>query len=452
MLQRRPTATELMSPPQNQKAKGSSRDERAAEPEVDLSAPADDVAAAKGGSAPEGSSVDEPTKEAKVAGGSPASKGKGSSCPPRRASAKSGSPDGGSPSKKGGAKKRGTGKKASAKSRQVGGSGAQKIIDDAFAYSDAGQAQIPVSELTVVKTLEQHLGITMCNHPLGVLLKSVDPLDTAHEAGLRRGDVLIALNGRPVRTHQEAYDEIVQNAESYLLFTYYKASLAEADMLRRRTVPKLAVVSPEEGHTGLILTSHPLGLLCVDVVQEDLCFKAGLRPGDVIVTIGGMVILDHNDAVKVLDRDTAGFMVNDTGPIRLTYYPAAAAATELVVINSNFGVVSSATTGTSRSRQPFRAGKEATTAGPSGFSSTARTAGGAAGNPAMSARSRGLASLDSNMLDSLDAAVVGGVGSGGGMGEGELAEVNVGEADVHVGSGGGEGSSREYGQAVDLER
>ena len=104
-----------------------------------------------------------------------------------------------------------------------------------------------------------------------------------------------------------------------------------APQLKRRTLTKLGSIDPTAGHVGLTLSNHPLGLLVLDANPLDLAFKAGMRNGDVIITLNGRAVLDHREAVEMISKATER--------LRLTYYDAAAAAIELVVTGTNFATL-----------------------------------------------------------------------------------------------------------------
>ena len=77
---------------------------------------------------------------------------------------------------------------------------------------------------------------------------------------------------------------------------------------------------------------HELGVMVLEAVSCDLAAKAGPCAGDVIVTLDGAAVVEHQVALTTL---TAASDVGAT--VRLTAYSAEAAAIELVLANSSFG-------------------------------------------------------------------------------------------------------------------
>ena len=169
-----------------------------------------------------------------------------------------------------------------------------------------------------------HLGLTLITHPLGVMVAEADPIDLASEAGLRSGDVIIAVSGERMTTHEQAAAIMFNNSTGTSIFKleYYSAKTATKFLLKRRSMTKLVSVDPTKGHLGLTISGHPLGLLLLDVNPCDLAHEAGMRSGGVVVTINGQAILDHRYAVDIIQQAT--------DLIRITYYDAEAAAIELV--------------------------------------------------------------------------------------------------------------------------
>ena len=154
--------------------------------------------------------------------------------------------------------------------------GTSAAIADAFHVVGS---YLPTTSLTVDRTEGGHIGMTVCNHPLGVMLVEVTHQDLAYQTGFRKGDVITSINGRHVMEHTLVIDLLAPLRP--LNFEYIKAKVAEGEMLSRRRPAQLAVIDTKEGHLGLTMASHPLGVLLADANDHDLAFKAGLRSGDV---------------------------------------------------------------------------------------------------------------------------------------------------------------------------
>ena len=188
------------------------------------------------------------------------------------------------------------------------------------------------TEALVIDCRSGHLGMTICNHPLGVVVTATDPADLAYRAGLRTGDVLVTVNETRVTDHSAAarlmFDATTgQHIWDSLALTYYSAATCERFLLKRRRLANLCSLDTSQGHVGITLTSHPLGLLVCDINPSDLAYQAGIRAGAVLVTLNGHAVLDHREAVDVISACTER--------LRLSYYDPLAAAIELVCTGSS---------------------------------------------------------------------------------------------------------------------
>lgn len=52
----------------------------------------------------------------------------------------------------------------------------------------------------------EHFGITLGKADEGVRVLKLTPTDVAHRIGIRRGDIILAINDVPCRTHEEAIE------------------------------------------------------------------------------------------------------------------------------------------------------------------------------------------------------------------------------------------------------
>jgi hypothetical protein len=221
-------------------------------------------------------------------------------------------------------------KKKSAAGSPTMTSEAAELLAEALAYKDIEfTRRIQVSEL-VIPIGAGHLGVTLANHPLGVLVLELNDVDKAYQAGLRPGDVLIEVNGDKVTSHTAAA-ELMFVDQSSVKVAYYAAKVADKELMRKRRPTEFVAIDITAGQfLGLVLANHPLGVVVLDIEPADLGYQAGLRPGDVLVTLNGQAIVHHQHAVAVMES----IVEAGSGVVRLTYFTARAAAIELVLISS----------------------------------------------------------------------------------------------------------------------
>lgn len=90
------------------------------------------------------------------------------------------------------------------------------------------------------------------------------------------------------------------------------------------------------GHLGVTLSNHELGVRVVAANEADSIFSAGLRVGDVIISIDGIVVSDHGTACDLLGSNLDKPVVMQLGPQprHVVEYYTAAVADEIVRSNS----------------------------------------------------------------------------------------------------------------------
>lgn len=157
------------------------------------------------------------------------------------------------------------------------------------------------------------------DRPQGALVAGLHPLSPLHKAGVRRGDVLIAIDGRPIESPRE--------------FTYRLATAAVGDTARitylrggMRNTLQVALIPPPEDpprQDTLIDGNNPMAGLVVanlsPAVADELGLSAtatgvvvvevrggpsqrlGFRPGDVVVEINGIAI-DNIETLRQMIR------------------------------------------------------------------------------------------------------------------------------------------------------
>ena len=77
-----------------------------------------------------------------------------------------------------------------------------------------------------IDTSRGHLGVTLSNIDFGktlgtgVVIEAMDAKDLVAKAGLREGDVILAINGEQVTDHRKAFQLIEKNAKKVIEVSY----------------------------------------------------------------------------------------------------------------------------------------------------------------------------------------------------------------------------------------
>ena len=180
---------------------------------------------------------------------------------------------------------------------------ARRVMDDLRTAGKVTRAQLGVNVQTVDADMAASLGL---KQPGGVIVSGVTPGSAAERAGLKRGDIIQALNGQPVRDMNTLRNRIADsapNANAELVIVRdgaerkITARLDEANLRTRRGEAERDDTGDSADQTSLGVAVAPLtpqlasrlgvpentkGLVVQDVDEDGRAMAAGIRPGDVI--------------------------------------------------------------------------------------------------------------------------------------------------------------------------
>ncbi|MGU3536999.1 Do family serine endopeptidase [Methylobacterium sp. A54F] len=168
---------------------------------------------------------------------------------------------------------------------------------------------------SVTPDIAESMGL---DHPTGVLVASLQPKSPADEAGLKRGDLVLAVDGQTVDDPEAfGYRFALKGITGQTKFTVLRGTgrstvavkLGPPPETRPRDVLKVKTRSPFLGAT-LINTSpavaeemqvdFPTEGVAVQAVDDNsIAARAGLQKGDLIVAINGMTIASTKDLERV---------------------------------------------------------------------------------------------------------------------------------------------------------
>ena len=158
----------------------------------------------------------------------------------------------------------------------------------------------------------------------GAVISEVMPGTPAEKAGLKAGDVIVGLNGKKVKDAASLRLKIAQSApgttvtlrvirdgkprevkvklgelkEGGLVSAYSGGGQSASDLLDGVTVDDLT--SRARRQYGI--PERVEGALVVEVSPDSLAYKAGLRPGDVIMSINREPVRNADEAVRVANK------------------------------------------------------------------------------------------------------------------------------------------------------
>lgn len=189
----------------------------------------------------------------------------------------------------------------------------QQLIKDGKVHR--GMLGVGIQDVT--SALAENFGL---NDIRGVIVNSVTPSSPADKAGLKQGDVILSLNGSPLKDGNELRNKIAQTAPGTEVSIGYvrggnssgeqtaKVTLGEFQVKKDVSVKPSTDTEPEQGKLGLSLTpvtpqiaselnlkDVSTGLAVAAVQPGSPADEAGIAQGDIILEI-------NRQAVKTVDE------------------------------------------------------------------------------------------------------------------------------------------------------
>lgn len=178
---------------------------------------------------------------------------------------------------------------------------------------------------TITSDIAASVGLT---RPAGVIIKNVHAQSTARDAGLRAGDVVLAVNGKPVED-EEAFRFRIATAplNSTLVFQVLRGGVTNDVNVR--------VIAPPQGATRVISLSgaQPLagakivdlspaiaqelglqnefdeGVIVVAVAATSPAARLGLRKGDMILAVNNTEIKQAKDVEDSVEKSSTAWRI-----------------------------------------------------------------------------------------------------------------------------------------------
>ena len=189
---------------------------------------------------------------------------------------------------------------------------ARRIVDDLIRHGEVQATWLGFSLQELTPALRDAMGSEQAN---GVLVSNVFAGTPAAQAGVQRGDIVVSLDGSPVRSRREFYDisrgiTVGDHAKLALDRSGKKLALeieaqrfpeARADELAQVLLGlELADRSPAlEKQYGL---RSDRGLVVQHVVPHSAAEDRGLRPGDLVLQLGDERVDDRASLRKAIPK------------------------------------------------------------------------------------------------------------------------------------------------------
>ena len=196
---------------------------------------------------------------------------------------------------------------------------ARTIMDQLVRHGEVRRGQLGVFIQDITPELAGALKLARAR---GAVITQVQEDSPAARAGITAGDVVVRINGQPVRSAAQ-----LRNALGLLPV----GTTVELDVLRDGRPRTLTAtiekpVAAQEAGAGIsdrlsgamlgpIQPTHPLagraeGVQVLEVEPGSAAFSAGLRPGDVIVSVNRRPVRDLNDIREAARLEDRGILLN----------------------------------------------------------------------------------------------------------------------------------------------
>lgn len=171
---------------------------------------------------------------------------------------------------------------------------ARAVMDQIVRYGEVRRGRLGLQTQELTPELARSLGIATLD---GALVTAVDPGSPAERAGLRRGDLIVAVNGHAVRGPADLRVKVGLvpiGEEVEFRFRREGRTLAgraqvappqQASSVDGEAVPELAGAQVANIEPGMALYGRIEGALVAKVDRSSSAWAQGLRPGDVIYAV-----------------------------------------------------------------------------------------------------------------------------------------------------------------------
>ena len=211
---------------------------------------------------------------------------------------------------------------------------AKNVMSQLIDHGEVRRGMLGVTIQPVTSDIARSLGL---NGVHGALVNSVNDGSPAQQAGVRRGDVILEVNGDPVEDGNELRNEVAQllpgTTVRLKLFREGKEQMVTATLAELKSAR--AATRGQDGEadaTGFGMAVEPLtadtakelgvsakdGVVVRDVQPSGRAADAGIRPGDVIVEVDRKAVTSVETLRSALrDGDRPALILVHRGPATL---------------------------------------------------------------------------------------------------------------------------------------
>jgi S1-C subfamily serine protease len=196
---------------------------------------------------------------------------------------------------------------------------AAAVMNQIVRYGEVRRGRLGVEMVDVTPALAKKLGVSVLE---GAVVAGVQSGSPAEKAGLQERDVVVGMNGRPIRSAaelrtrlgltpvgEEVELRIRRGSDARALRVRVEApqKLAEGEGQAVSQIPGIRVVEIERGSP---LSRRVQGLVVASVEENSKAWQAGLRPGDIIFGANRQRVRTLAELQKALRANDRGHTLN----------------------------------------------------------------------------------------------------------------------------------------------
>jgi serine protease Do/serine protease DegQ len=186
---------------------------------------------------------------------------------------------------------------------------ARAVMDQILRFGEVRRGRLGVTTQDVTPAVAKQLGLGVTE---GAVVQKVEPGSTAEQAGLRSGDVVVATNGRPVRSAGELRNRIGltpvgEEVDMTVLrdgrTLRVRARIGEpfqVTALAGEAVPQLTGARVADLAPGMPLYGQVEAVVVASVDAASSAFRNGLRAGDLIYGVNRVRVRTVKDFFEAL--------------------------------------------------------------------------------------------------------------------------------------------------------
>jgi Do/DeqQ family serine protease len=197
---------------------------------------------------------------------------------------------------------------------------ARGVMNQIVRYGEVRRGRLGIEMVELTPELARKLGTPVLE---GALIASVQPGSPAEEGGLRERDIVVGMNGRPVRSPSElrarlgltpvgeAVDLRVRRGNETRTVRVTIAPPAQYATAEGHAVPQLPGMKVVEIERGSPLYRQIQGLVVAGVEANSRAWQTGFRPGDIIYAVNRRrvrTLAEFQNAMRGVER--GGFTVS----------------------------------------------------------------------------------------------------------------------------------------------